>query len=254
MYPRYSYPLWKIPHLAVDVLFSRHRDFHRDALACIERLKPLLRVLGVENIPQSGPCVLTFNHYYRPGFRAWWLALGITAVVPAHIHWIMSSYWRCEGVWYRPILASISRWLLPALTGVYGFTAMPAIPPNPRDVEARARAVRAVLFYAREHRDGIIGLAPEGGDNPPDGVLAWPPLGVGRFALLLASAGLRFVPAGGYEQAGEFCLSFGKAYELRLPSGLSNDERDRQAVKIIMENIARQLPPRLRGEFSLEEK
>ena len=53
-----------------------------------------------------------------------------------------------------------------------------------------------------------------------------PALGVGRFALLLAARGLRFVPAGAYEFDGEFCLQFGKSYELKIPHNLSTDEKD----------------------------
>ncbi len=248
-YPRYSYPLLAVLDLFLDVLMGGHRDFRRDAFLCVERLKPPLQVLGEENILCRGPCVLTFNHYSRPGFRAWWLALAITAVVPAHIHWIMTSSWRCEGMWYRPILSPVTRWLLPALTRVYDFTAMPAIPPDPRDAEDRARAVRRVLTYVKGDRYAIIGLAPEGGDMP-GGILAWPPSGVGRFALLLAGTGLKFIPVGAFEQDGVFCLRFGKVYFLSLLKGLSSQEKDRQAARIVMENIACQLPPHLRGEFA----
>jgi len=39
------------------------------------------------------------------------------------------------------------------------------MPPRPRDVEARAASIRAVLDYAKQTKEPIIGLAPEGGDQ-----------------------------------------------------------------------------------------
>ena len=260
MYSLYAYPPLGVLGLAFDVLFGGHRSFHADSKLCVERLKPPLRLLGGENIPQSGPCLITFNHYYRPGFDAWWLAMAIAAVVPAEMHWIMTGELTYPGKWYAPLGMAGSRWLLSRFGKIYGHTTMPPMPPRPQDVEARAQAVREVLAYVKEHPHAILGLAPEGGDHP-GGRLSWPAGGAGRFVLLLAGRGLRFVPVGAYETEGEFCLSFGPAYrlgaahrvgaarELSVPRGLSPEEKDRQAAKVIMEHIARQLPAHLRGEF-----
>jgi hypothetical protein len=68
--------------------------------------------------------------------------------------------------------------------------------------------------------------------------------------VLLSAAGLKFVPVGAYEEDGKFCLKFGAAYELHVARGLSTDEKDRAASQLVMENIARLLPERLRGEFA----
>lgn len=249
LYPHYSYPLRAIPGLAADMLLGRHRSFRSDAVACLARLEPPLRVLGKENIPHNGPCVLTFNHYYRPGFGAWWLALAIASVVPVELHWIMTGELTFPGKWYAPLGMAGSRRLLKRVSHVYGFTTMPPMPPRRHDVEARARAVLEVLSYVQHTEHPILGLAPEGSDQP-GGRLSWPASGSGRFGFLLASRGLRFVPVGAYEAEGEFRLSFGPAYELSLPRGLSPNEKDRQAAKVIMQNIARQLPVHLRGEFA----
>jgi hypothetical protein len=74
---------------------------------------------------------------------------------------------------------------------------------------------------------------------------------VGRFGLLLAKAGLRnFIPVGVYEAEGVFHIHFGESYELNVPRHLSPVEKDDQASQIIIENIARLLPVRLRGEFA----
>jgi len=250
MYPRYSYPLFGVLGLAFNVLFGGRRSFRADSKRCIERVSPPLQVSGDENIPQSGPCLIAFNHYYRPGFKAWWLALAIASVVPVEMHWIVTGELTFPGRWYAPLGRPVSRWLLKRASQVYGFTTMPPMPPRPRDVEARARAVREVLSYVRQADHPLLGLAPEGGDHP-GGQLSWPASGAGRFGLLLASRGLRFVPLGAYEAEGEFCLRFGPAYGLSLPPGLSSEEKDRQAAKIIMQNIARQLPAHLRGEFDV---
>jgi hypothetical protein len=247
-YPNYSYPIRLAPGLIANVLFGGHRTFRRDALACVERLKPSLRIFGMENIPQGGPCLITFNHYYRPGFNAWWMALGIAARVPVDMHWVMTGELTFPGKWYARLGMAGSRWLLKRFSRMYGFTSMPPMPPRLRDVEMRAKSVREVLAYARSHPQAILGLAPEGGDQP-GGMVTMPPAGAGRFILLLAEQGFPLLPVGCYEEAGEFCLCFGASYRLQLPRGLGPDEKDRQAASTIMSAIAAQLPLRLRGEL-----
>lgn len=249
-FPRYSYPGGLAAGFAFDVLFRQRRSFHADARACITRLEPPLRVFGEENIPQTGPALITFNHYYRPGFHAWWLALGIAALVPQEIHFGMTGELTYPGKWYAPLGRAGSRWLLRRLSKMYAFTTMPPMPPRPKDVEARARSVRAMLDYARTHPQAILALAPEGGDNIPSGALAWPATGAGRFLALLAGSGFPVTPVGAYEEAGEFCLRFGAAYRLEVSPRLKAEERDRRAAQIIMSAIAAQLPPRLRGPFA----
>jgi len=249
MYPRYSIPKDKLAGLIRDALLLRRRVFRDDALAAVSQIDPPLHIFCKENIPQNGPCVITVNHYYRPDFFAPWMALAISAVVPTNIHWIMTGELTYPGKWYAPLGMMLSRFALGRGARVYGFTAMPPMPPRPRDVEARAASVRAALDYVRRAENPIIGLAPEGGDQI-GGCLTMPASGVGRFALLLAAQGLRFAPVGVYESDGEFCLNFGESYELAIPHHLSADDKDRQAAQIMMTNIARLLPVRLRGEFT----
>jgi hypothetical protein len=247
MFPRYSYPPLPALALARDWLLLRPRSFHRDGQACIQRLRPPLRVFGEENIPQGGPCLITLNHYYRPGFGAWWMPLAISAVAPMEIHFVMTSELTYPGKWYAPLGMPVSRFVLRRAGHMYGFTTMPPMPPRRRDVEARARSVREVLSYARKSDRPVLGLAPEGGDAP-GGILSWPPSGSGRFVQLLAGMGLPIIPVGCYEEDGAFCLSFGAEYRLETPKG-SAEERDREAARQVMSRLARQLPPRLRGEF-----
>jgi hypothetical protein len=247
-FPKYGYPYGVVAGLAFSTISGLRRSFREDAIRCIGRLKPPLQVLGKENIPQNGPCVITVNHYHRPGFSAEWLALGISAQVPREIHWVMTAEWTAPGKWYEPIKGAYSRLLLKYLSRVYGYTTMPPMPPRPRDVEARARSVRRVLEYARNHPDFMIGLAPEGADQA-GGKLSMPAPGAGRFSLLLAGLGAAFVPVGAYEEGGRFCLDFGPAYRLEVPAGLSPVEKDRAAAETIVKNIVHLLPVRWRGEF-----
>lgn len=248
MFPRYKYPPFGRLRLAAYVLFGGHRSFRHDGQECLAQVKPPLSLLCAENVPVSGSCLITFNHFFRPGFNAWWMALGIAAVVPVEMHWVMTGELTFPGKWYAQLGMAGSRWMLMRLGQVYGHTTMPPMPPRPKDLEARARAVRETLVYAKQHPDAIIGMAPEGGDQP-GGVLTMPPSGAGRFISLLAGTGYRIVPVGVYEEDGQFCLSFGMAYELSVPRGLSADQKDRQVAKVVMDAIARQLPSRLKGEF-----
>jgi hypothetical protein len=248
-YPFYSYPFRLAPGLIANVLFGGRRSFRSDGLACLERLKPSLRVVGAENIPQGGPCVITFNHYYRPGFSAWWMALGIAARVPVEMHWVMTGELTFPGKWYARLGMAGSRWLLRRFGRIYGFTTMPPMPPRPKDVEMRAMSVRQVLAYARSHQQAILGLAPEGGDQP-GGLVTMPPPGAGRFVALLTEQGFPVLPVGCFEENGEFCLRFGAAYLLQVPRSLGPDEKDHLAAYTVMSAIAAQLPARLRGVFN----
>jgi hypothetical protein len=248
MVPRYTYPPFGFLRLAPNIFFGGQRSFRRDGQLCIEQLVPPLRIYGEENIPPCGPCLLTFNHYYRPGFNAWWMALALAATVPADIHFVMTGELTYPGKWYAPLGQAGSRWLLRRFSKIYGFTSMPPMPPRAKDVAARARSVRETLSFARGHPQSVLGLAPEGGDQP-GGILNWPSGGAGRFILLLASLGFPVRPVGMFEENGEFCLRFGAAYHLEIPGELSPDEKDRAASLAVMSAIALQLPTRLRGEF-----
>ncbi len=247
-YPHYHYPPLALLSITGSVLFGGRRSFKQDALDCLALLDPPARWMGVEHLPLSGPCLITFNHYYRPGFSAWWMALALSAANPVDMHFVMTSELTFPGKWYAGFGRTGSRWLLKRFAKIYGFTRMPSMPPRPGDVNARANAVRSALAFARSHPQAFIGLAPEGGDQT-GGVLNWPPTGSGRFMLLLAEMGFPIIPAGVFEENGTLRLHFGELYRLRIPIEPSVEGRDRVAAGIVMRAIARQLPERLRGEF-----
>lgn len=256
-YPHYPFPRGLAARLVWAALrgVSMRRRFSADAQDCVAALRPPVHVFGREHIPARGPCLLTINHYARgtsngsPSFRAWWLALGVSAVVPAEIHWIVTEAWTYPDVVRAHLVTPATRWLFRRVARIYGFSSMPPMPPDPRDAMARTLAVRHVLAYAQATPDPLIGLAPEGGDAP-EGVLQMPPSGTGRLMLHLARLGLKLVPVGGFEMEGAFCLRFGPPYLLAVSAASSAIERDREASAIVMRHIAALLPPHLRGEFT----
>lgn len=248
-HPKYSYPPGRFIRAAWDLLLARRRDLQEDARACMRHMRAELKVCGREHLPQQGSCVLTINHYHRPGLGAQWIALAVTALVPLRIRWAVTGELMCQGKWYRAIGSRASRTFLKRLAHIYGLTTMPPMPPRPEDVAARATAVRALLEYIRQTKHPVLGISPEG-HNPPDGALTRPAAGFGRFALLLARAGMKFVPVGGYEVDQIFYLHIGNAYELNVPAQLSADQKDEQAMQIVMRNIACLLPMHLRGDFA----
>jgi len=167
------------------VLTLRPRSLARDAQTALAGLRPVLEITGKENIPTRGPFLLTCNHYSRPGFATWWLALAITAAVATpraldadpEIHWVMTAAWAFpESPWRHHLLTPLTRWAFQRIAQVYGFILMPPMPPDPRDIEARALAVlRTVRLTRQMAQEGSMGgLAPEemdAGENvrqPPD--------------------------------------------------------------------------------------
>lgn len=205
-------------------------------------------MLSDANAPQAGPAVVCVNHYQRPGFGAWWIAIAISAVLPEEVHWVMTAAWTDMGRPGDRIKASISERLFPRLAAVYGFITMPPMPPRPQEVTARALAVRRVLALVKSKPSVIIGLAPEGMDNPTGGLMR-PPPGVGRFLLRLAKLGCAIHPVGFFEDEVGLALSFGPAVQLDHPTGLAGEALDRWAAELVMRAIAVELPEALRGEF-----
>ena len=243
--PRYPLPRWSGGGFLWDVLAQRPRSFARDAQEAVARLHPPPMVTGTEHVPAEGPCLVTCNHYSRPGFAAWWLTLAITAAVAAcrapgadrEIHWVMTAAWRFEGSRWKPrILTPATRWVFARVARVYGFVTMPPMPPAPEEVEARAAAVLRTLRLARRlaREGGMVGLAPEGRDVPEG--LGEPPEGVGEFMCLLVKAGLPILPVGVTEQSGRLRISFGQLFVPEIPP--SRIERDRVVAQQVVGAIA----------------
>ena len=225
-------------------------SFMKQARRYSSRIQSQLDILGVENIPKIGPCLITINHYSRPRFPSWWLALSVSAAVPVDIRWIITSAWTFPDKARARFLTPITEAVFPQIAWCFDFFTMPPMPPRPQDINRRALAVRHVLHIATQILESgngsqlMIGLAPEGGDRT-GGALGSPPPGAGRFIEHLTRMGLEIVPVGIYEESSSLCLNFGAKYKLSLQPGSSKNERDRDVSRSVMEHIAAMLPEKL---------
>jgi 1-acyl-sn-glycerol-3-phosphate acyltransferase len=226
----------------------KHRAFSRDAQVAVSQLRPQPEVLGSDHVPLHGPCLVTCNHYSRPGFEAWWIALAISAAIAAcrapdadgEIHWVMTAAWTFpESEWRRRLLTPLTRWAFARAAHVYGFVTMPPMPPAPDELAARAAAIRRTLRLARQlvGSGGMIGLAPEGQDVAER--LGQPPPGAGSFIALLVRTGLPVLPVGVGERDGRLTVSFGPRFTPSIPPRRA--DRDAAVAQQAMEAIARQV-------------
>jgi len=228
-----------IPFRPIARLLARtlHPAPHVDTSA----VESIIQMLGP--IDHGQGLLITVNHYSAPDFQAWWFVILISALIPAKIHWVVTSGWTNSSC-----LTGLTQWLFPRGARLFGFTPMPAMPPDPEETEKRAEAVRAVLKYAQKNRQPVIGMAPEGGDSP-GGVLASLHPGVGRFIHLLHQYCPLILPVGVWTETGCINLKFGNPYYLEVPDGLSANERDLLVGHIVMQHIAMLLPERLTGGY-----
>jgi len=247
--PQYPFLTLSTVALAARVVAGQRRSFQHDVRLLIAGLRPRLRVDGrLPDLAGSGWVLLT-NHFSRPGFRAWWIPIAVSSVVPREVHWISTSALTYPDGWRRAWLTPLSQFALRRIERCYGFTRMPPMPPRPQDVEARATAVRSILGFVDRTPQPIVGLAPEGADAP-GGVLQplWP--GAGRFLLHLAERGLRFLPIGVFEHDDRLCLQIGEPFTIHRPAATAPDARDAAAADAALRPLAACLPPQLRGAFA----
>ena len=247
-YPVYPFPTALFWRLAAAALLGRTRSFRQDAQETVRSAGIPLQVAGREHIPASGPFLLVCNHYWRPGFHAWWFVLALSSVIPVEMRWLVTEAWTfCEQPALR-FLTPLTRWAFRRAARVYGFSALPAMPPDPAEVEQRAAAVRAVLRCARQAPEPAVALAPEGMDMP-GGLPGAPPPGVGRFVRQLARYCGEIVPVGVYEERQNLCLNFGAGIQLSSRGDANPEETDRQTSAQVMKAIASLLPEDLRGAY-----
>lgn len=245
MNPDYSIPLAYYLDLSAALLLNRRRSFGALARAACARRGIPARVLGREHVP-TGPGLITINHYHSARFWSAWMALAVSAQVPAEIYWTIASAWTFPGNRLGRMLRPPTQWLFTRIARIYNLNSMPPMPPAPAEITARAASVRRMLAYARSHPTGLLGLAPEGGDQP-GALLTLPPNGAGRLALTIARLGWPIYPAGIYEESdGSPTLAFGPPYRLEIDP-TAGEQADRLARETLMKAIAQLLPPALRG-------
>jgi hypothetical protein len=244
----YRLPTALIGGLVGSALVLRRRSFARDARWAVRGLDAPLCVLGGEHVPPRGPCLVACNHYVRPSFDAWWVALAISAAVAQRrdaaadpeIRWVMTAAWTFpESVWKQRLLTPLTRWAFARVAWVYGFVPMPPMPPDPHEVEARAAAVLRTVRLAREiaPRGGMVGLAPEGRDV--EGGFGELPTGAGDFLALLVRAGLPVLPVAVGEREGRLCVSFGPLFKPEIPA--TRAARDETVARQVASAIGTQL-------------
>jgi len=245
---RYPFP-WKTGfQLLLDAILLRPRNFHQDALGTRGLLSKPPLIIDQENVPTVGPCLVVMNHYNQADFGPWWIALGIAIAVPIDIHWLMTAAWTFPNDPHLRPFTPLTYWLFSRVAQVYGFTNMPPMPPDHRQMESRAKAVRQALRYARTADSPVIALAPEGRDHP-GGILGTPPPGVGRFIAQLMKYCKVIVPVGVYEDDDRLCLSFGRGLPLEFLDEGPRDALDTRISQGVMDVIALQLPERLHGAY-----
>ncbi len=233
--------------IAASVLTGRRRDFLADSRRLVASLRPAPVIEASPPDLTHGHWIVVANHLHSQTFRAWWIALTITAALDASVHWIMTDAWQYPRGLAHYTLEPGIHWVLSRLARGYGFTSMPPMPPRPWEAAARARAVLGAVRFAEGHPDTIVGLVPEGGDSV-DGRMMAPPSGVGRFLQLLTRSGRQILPVGLFESGAQLHLHFGEAFS--IPVGISAGDRDHRAAEACMRAIAECVPPELRGAYA----
>ncbi|HEX9012632.1 MAG TPA: hypothetical protein VF813_03915 [Anaerolineaceae bacterium] len=244
-FPRYHISTRLAVKIAASLVAGKRRSFKEDAHTAAAGIEHL-QVRG--EIPTSDSfengCLVTVNHYHRAGFQAYWIAFAISAVFPYDLQWGMTSAYTYPDPMRTLLVTPRFSVLLNRIASIYGFTAMPPMPPRSADLTERSLAVRDLVRYARSTTRPMIGFAPEGMDMP-GGVLASLPPGAGRLAAYLCSLGMAVQPVGVYEEDGCLVLSFGEPYRLPGMDLASPQEVDAAAARRLTEEIAKCLPERL---------
>jgi hypothetical protein len=247
---RYPFPWGLAWRLGLSILLGKKRSIGEDGQRALAYLSRPLRIAGNCHIPQRGPALITCNHFTRPGLPAWWIVLAISPQFQEPVHWVMTSSWRFDHHPLRKLLEPVSRRLFQRVGRTYGFTSMPAMPPEPDQAAERAWAVRRVLRYVKGAHLPVVGLAPEGRDGASS-ILQTPPPGLGRFVIHLAQLGLPALPVGIFEEGEALCLQFGAPYSLTPPPDLPPEAADVWGSRTVMNAIAALLPENLRGEWAI---
>ena len=238
MPPEYRYPRRIMLSILRDFIIGNARAFRSDS-AHLAKGVSRMEIVG-DKPCGAGPFLFLINHYSHRGFRAWWIAIALTAAAGRDLHWPMTAAWTFPDPLRSRIVTPAAVWALARIARMYGFTLMPPMPPRAKDAAARADAVRRILRLARREKPSI-GMAPEGMDSP-DGRLTAPPAGAGRFIALLVEAGYTPVPVGIYEEGDALRLRFGKPFAIPKTAGGDPDLYDRGIRLLVMKKIGELLP------------
>ena len=256
---RYHFPIALLAPRMPSFLIGQHRSLAQDIDHLFRAIDAAPQVINPDFIPAAEPFVLVMNHFHRSDIPSWWIAMAVLKATAEHrsdsgagsrLRLIVASQWTYRAPLQRLIAEPLTRFMVGRIARAYDFLTIEPIALGASAVTARAQSMRRILnaahSAARTH--DILCLAPEGGDTR-DGALIHPPAGAGRFMLMLASAGLRFLPVGAYANADTLIAAFGEPFQLSAPSNLRKSAADEWAAEQVMSRIAAMLPLELHGAY-----
>jgi len=237
---------WKLPadfmvQIIPALIFLKKRNFRDDSIKVFNSTKIKIDSKGANNIPAKGPVLFLVNHFSAPGFSVLWLAMSMAATCPKNITWAMTDAWTFPKHRIRKLAREISHVILTRIAKVYGFFPFQPIADEPINVIEQSLAVRRILYFARDHPESMLGIAPEGRDNEW-GKLGIPPRGAGLLINAFTKLNYKLIPVGFYATPEVCHLNFGKPLVLNIGKSLEKDEIDRQTRRKVMHAIKDMLP------------
>lgn len=200
----------------------------RIIISLIYRLLARMEVVGTENVPQEGPCIVICNHLssFDPPL--------LLVAVPLRMTVLAADKYRGHPI-FGPFLSSMG--------AIYV-----------RRGEVDRQALRACLDVLRE--GGVIGIAPEG-TRSTTGALQEGRTGV---AYLASRAGVPILPVAitGTEKLpaslkrlrrGQMKAVIGEPFTLPTTEGKARGEQLKEFTKLIMRRLASMLPEEHRGVY-----
>ena len=197
-------------------------------VALLARILIRLEIVGRENVPKEGPCIIAPNHL------SWFDSPLLLVAVPRHITVLAASKYRHHPI-FAPLLASMGAiWI--------------------RRGEVDREALNQALRVLRA--GGCLGLAPEG-TRSKTGTLQKGKTG----AVYLASrSGATIVPVAltgtekiGYAlrhlRRGRARIEIGKPLEWTLPERLRGHQLE-EYTEVLMHHLAAMLPPEYGGVYA----
>jgi hypothetical protein len=263
MMGRYHFPIGLLAPRIPSFLIGRRRSLARDIDDLFRAVDASARVINPGFIPAAEPFVLVMNHYHRSDIPSWWIAMAVIKATAEHrpcaagsqLRLIVASQWTYRAPLQRLIAGPLTRFMVGRIARAYDFLTIEPTAMGATSAALRARSMRRILntAHAAARTHDVLCLAPEGGDTP-DGALIHPPAGAGRFMLMLASAGLCFLPVGAYAEANTLVAAFGEPFQLAAPPTLRKSAADECATETVMSRIAALLPLKLRGAYRNHDK
>jgi len=197
-------------------------------IGLIYRLLARIEIVGTENVPQEGPCIVICNHL--SGFDPPLVGIAL----PARMTWLAADKYRDHPI-FGPFLSSIGT--------IYV-----------QRGEVDRQALRACLDVLKG--DGILGMAPEG-TRSPTGALQEGRTGV---AYLASRAGVPILPVAvtGTEKMsaslkrlrrGQVKAVIGETFTLPVTERKARGKQLKEFTELIMRRLADMLPEEYRGVY-----